>query len=125
MDDPPAAFDETKKRAERGPAMVRDGEYYGDVVLSLQVGPDRMSRRRSTPTYPGDLRPYSHVEVALVGPDDALAIPSSLGLPKELDAHFTAGPSSIVAGPLSWQIVNELRQALIQRCDRLGRFDPY
>ena len=68
--------------------------------------------------------PFSHVEVALIGPDDALTTPSVLGLPSALDVHFSDRRDVVVSGPLSWRAVNELRRALIDRCSRLGRFDP-
>ena len=125
MDDLPSPL--SGKLNEVSPAskmVIREGEHYGDVVLSLQAGPQRRCRRRGPETYPGDLRPYSHVEVALIGPDDALTIPSALGLPAELDLHFVAQASVPVAGPLPWRTVNELRRALIDRCERLRSFDP-
>ena len=125
MDDPPSAsIDEPANHPGRKGPTVRDGEHYGDVVLSLQAGVQWRCRRRPVKSYPGDLRSYSHVEVALIGPDDALAVPSALGLPAELDAFFNKRLDPPASDPLSWRTVNKLRRALIDRCDRLGRFDP-
>ncbi len=125
MDDPPStSVDETTHHPEHERSIIRDGEHYGDVILSRQAGANWRCRRRSIRSYPRDLRLYSHVEVALIGPDDALVVPSALALPEELDAFFDNQPDSPAAGPLSWHTVNKLRRALIDRCDRLGRFDP-
>ena len=98
---------------------VRDGEPYGDVFLSIQAGRARRSRPRAAPGHAAaDIRRFTHVEVAIVGRDDALTRPASLGLSRACDRLFDADD---IAGPMGWADVNRLRRELIARHRRLQR----
>ncbi|MBM3511789.1 MAG: hypothetical protein FJX61_16880 [Alphaproteobacteria bacterium] len=59
-----------------------------------------------------DIRCLTHVEVAIVGRDDALTRPASLGLSRAFDRLFDADD---IAGPIGWSDVNRLRRELIAR----------
>ncbi len=92
---------------------VRDGKPYGDVFLSIQAGRARRSRPRAPASAAaGDIRRFTHVEVALVGDDDALTRPARLGLSRAADRLFDADD---IAGPIGWADVNRLRHELIAR----------
>jgi len=59
-----------------------------------------------------DIRCLTHVEVAIVGRDDALTRPASLGLSRAFDRLFDVDD---IAGPIGWSDVNRLRRELIAR----------
>jgi hypothetical protein len=102
-----------------GGLAVRDGEPYGDVFLSIQAGRARRSRpRAAAPAAVDDIRLFTHLEVAIIGRDDALTRPASLGLSRAADRLFDADD---IAGPVGWSDVNRLRRELIARHQRLLR----
>lgn len=85
-------------------------EEYGDVVLSIVAGQYAYCQPRSNLPQLSD---YATVEIALVHQKDGLVSPASLGL-NEFIGHFEDGESP-VAGYVSLETVNRVREALKQR----------
>lgn len=103
---------------------LHDAEQYGDIYLSIQAS----SGHYCTPRVDGlGIEEYEEVEIGFLGPPREVEIfgrkhnmrlchPSAVGI-EGFDHLFESGDVP-VAGYVSWDDVNRLRQALKERMER-------